>query len=432
MSINKSNYEIFILDYLDGNLSPEVIAELLLFLEANPDIKEEFQMLSSSHLDADTTASFPDKVWLKTGPDENEPLFLKDDERLAIAAIENDHDPVTREKIITRLSGDSSFAELCALYNKTLIIPDYAIVMNSKSSLKKKEVIHYKQYNDDTWEEAFIAFNEGDLSEQQKADLEFFMSLNPALREDFRVFGKLHLAVDNQVRFPYKGSLKQNGLLRKLVFHPMTASAVAASLILMLLINLLYVNPYVTSRTYLSRRSSSGNLQMALTNPTASVINEIKKDQMAVVKPQNSSQKRISEELKPANSIKNTEGIVLASAEKPEADQDYRHYYTSIYYDLQTVNDILAQETPSKPVNAFQSLTAYTRQKLNNLFNKQSIEAVPFPAFSIWDIADAGIAGLNRMVSSDLKIQRPEEGENGRNFAISGSIFEFSKNQAKP
>lgn len=47
MNITRNNYEEFFLDFAEGNLSPELEKELMLFLEANPDLRsilEEFEL----------------------------------------------------------------------------------------------------------------------------------------------------------------------------------------------------------------------------------------------------------------------------------------------------------------------------------------------------------------------------------------------------
>lgn len=47
MEINLNNYEVYLIDYLDNKLNPIEVAELLLFLEKHPDIKEEFEGIGS-------------------------------------------------------------------------------------------------------------------------------------------------------------------------------------------------------------------------------------------------------------------------------------------------------------------------------------------------------------------------------------------------
>ncbi len=54
MSINQHNYEAFFLDYSEGNLSPEEVAELMLFLEQHPELKAELEAFEPIELVAPT------------------------------------------------------------------------------------------------------------------------------------------------------------------------------------------------------------------------------------------------------------------------------------------------------------------------------------------------------------------------------------------
>ncbi|NTW25100.1 MAG: hypothetical protein HGA37_10390 [Lentimicrobium sp.] len=58
MKINRLNYEEFAISYLDGTLDPVDAAELLLFLEQNPDLKDEFHELDQISLKADTDIQY--------------------------------------------------------------------------------------------------------------------------------------------------------------------------------------------------------------------------------------------------------------------------------------------------------------------------------------------------------------------------------------
>ena len=53
MQINKSNYEIFFIDYLDGKLSDIQVDEFLDFLKLHPELKEELKSLSDFKLPVD-------------------------------------------------------------------------------------------------------------------------------------------------------------------------------------------------------------------------------------------------------------------------------------------------------------------------------------------------------------------------------------------
>ena len=75
MTINKFNYEVFALDYLEGNLSPEMVEEMELFLKTHPAIESELSgMMEFVLLEADERVVYENKeallkpervVWLQ-------------------------------------------------------------------------------------------------------------------------------------------------------------------------------------------------------------------------------------------------------------------------------------------------------------------------------------------------------------------------------
>jgi hypothetical protein len=64
MQINRSNYEIWLIDWLDGNLSDIQVEQLQHFLNENPELKEEFDELFTFRLNP-SGKSFPHKNQLK-------------------------------------------------------------------------------------------------------------------------------------------------------------------------------------------------------------------------------------------------------------------------------------------------------------------------------------------------------------------------------
>ena len=64
MKISRSNYEIWFIDWLDGNLSPSQAEEFENFLAENPDLREEFTGLSEFNLKP-LSSPFPLKEQLK-------------------------------------------------------------------------------------------------------------------------------------------------------------------------------------------------------------------------------------------------------------------------------------------------------------------------------------------------------------------------------
>jgi hypothetical protein len=86
MEIDRSNYEIWLIDYLDGKLSDPEITALNHFLSANPGIKEEFDELSLFKL-SDKGKIFKHKNSLKKNPSQIPESQFED---LCSAYLEND------------------------------------------------------------------------------------------------------------------------------------------------------------------------------------------------------------------------------------------------------------------------------------------------------------------------------------------------------
>ncbi len=102
MKPDRSNYEIWLIDYLDGNLDDQAIAGLFEFLEENPDLKEEFDELSGYSLVPPDIAFNQKSTLKKTCKDLTDDQF----DYLCVAVSENDltdeqekelHDIITRD-----------------------------------------------------------------------------------------------------------------------------------------------------------------------------------------------------------------------------------------------------------------------------------------------------------------------------------------------
>ena len=86
MQIDRSNYEIWLIDWLDGNLTDSEVERLQFFLKENPDLKEEFDETANLRLDP-SEKLFPHKDNLKkTIANLSESQF----EYLCVAFLEND------------------------------------------------------------------------------------------------------------------------------------------------------------------------------------------------------------------------------------------------------------------------------------------------------------------------------------------------------
>ena len=138
MKINRNNYEIFFLDYMDGNLDPALIAELLIFLEENPDLKEEFEDFELISVSVESSVIFKDKNNLKknhvTGIDN---INSTNYQNYFIASLENDLNAEELNQLKLFFKKNPSLINEYKLFENTFLSPDKKIIFLDKKTLKR-------------------------------------------------------------------------------------------------------------------------------------------------------------------------------------------------------------------------------------------------------------------------------------------------------
>jgi hypothetical protein len=138
MEINKENYEIFILDYYEGRLNQSEELALFAFLDANSEIKAEFESFENISF-ADTEAiSFDLKESLKK-TDASAPAIinLTNYNSFFIAAIEGDLTAAQQKQLDIFLLQHPDLNEEFHLFQLTKLTADKNIVFENKPQLKK-------------------------------------------------------------------------------------------------------------------------------------------------------------------------------------------------------------------------------------------------------------------------------------------------------
>lgn len=139
MTINRNNYELFIIDYIDGKLSPELTDELLVFLNQNPDIAQEVDGLAEVRLTpAPVKAPFA-KETLKRSAKLTENSITEAD-YLCIAELEGDLTAQESLQLNELKRNHPDIARLSNLYSKTKLIANSSEVFPGKASLKRTRI----------------------------------------------------------------------------------------------------------------------------------------------------------------------------------------------------------------------------------------------------------------------------------------------------
>lgn len=215
MNINKNNYEAYFLDYHEGNLSPQEVADLFLFLEEHPELKKELDDFENVTLDDFSAPVFENKESLKKNitPDNREDYFIR--------AIEGNLDANEIILLQTFLTEHPEFLKEFKLFEKTKLQADTSLVFENKPELKQLTET----------DQQLIAAIEGLLTKKEQTQLEKDLAHNTELKKEFIRYQQTKSTADTTILFANKQDLKRKE--RKVVplFYYISAAAAIAFII---------------------------------------------------------------------------------------------------------------------------------------------------------------------------------------------------------
>ena len=138
-TINRHNYEEFFLDYHEGNLTGEQKAMVILFIESNEDLLDEFYTFKEMTLEITDTSTI-EKSSLYNGP------HSSNREDYFIGWIEGDL--TSEEKVQTQelVNANSSFSKELELFQKTKLTPTAEVYADKQNLRKSARVIPLLKY----------------------------------------------------------------------------------------------------------------------------------------------------------------------------------------------------------------------------------------------------------------------------------------------
>lgn len=134
--INIENYEAYLLDYMEGNLSKEDTTLLLEFVVLHPELNINLNELEPVVL-MDESIAFENKSELKRTAGQ-----LVSDEQF-VSYIENTLSTGEKKRIEKLSATHPEIEKELNLYKKTILIPDATIVFGNKKVLKKETKVIY-------------------------------------------------------------------------------------------------------------------------------------------------------------------------------------------------------------------------------------------------------------------------------------------------
>ena len=111
MQINRSNYELYFIDYLEGNLRREEKEELLGFLFHNPDLKDEFNEFEKNYSPVRVT-EYKFKSNLKKQISDLGPVGNNNIDEYCIAYLENDLNEHGKATLLDEVNKNANFEKI--------------------------------------------------------------------------------------------------------------------------------------------------------------------------------------------------------------------------------------------------------------------------------------------------------------------------------
>lgn len=136
ININRNNYEEYFLDFMEGNLTPSDENLLMLFLERNPDLKEELDSFENELIPAGEVR-FENKEMLKKTGILSE-ITNNNFDDLCVARLEGDLEEVAIMEFDKLIEDNPQKQKEYKLYCLTKTYPQKNIVYPNKNNLKKK------------------------------------------------------------------------------------------------------------------------------------------------------------------------------------------------------------------------------------------------------------------------------------------------------
>ncbi len=133
--ISRENYEIWFINYLDGQLNPGEMEILGVFLKQNPDLEEELEGVRSCHLLPDEV-TFPGKEHLLK--DEAAEMGIDRSDYLLVKQLEESLSNLEESELAKLIEADASLENRVAIYAQLKLQPAPVVYPHTRRLLRPK------------------------------------------------------------------------------------------------------------------------------------------------------------------------------------------------------------------------------------------------------------------------------------------------------
>ncbi|OFY87940.1 MAG: hypothetical protein A3F72_09255 [Bacteroidetes bacterium RIFCSPLOWO2_12_FULL_35_15] len=423
MSINKNNYEAFFLDYHEGNLSPQQVADLLLFVEQHPELKEEFESFENFVLEDFSSFEFENKSSLK------KQITLENKDDYFIRSVENTLNATEKDLLNNFIKQHPHYLIDLELFKKTKLSVDDSIKFENKNELKRIAI---------TTDNLLISSLEGLLSKEETVLLNQQLVSDAKMKHEFYLYQHTKVIAETSIVFENKEELKRK---EKKVIPLFYFVAIAASLLLLFGLSYMYnsnnkeknfANELVLPKKQIQNNTNNTSTIVKENNQETKIENS-KKNVAVVIKNKNIKKqkntpvpdsKNNSSNLNPANfTEEQKEHVAQNNDEKKKieiiADNAINKSLKQpapIDKKNTRLNDDILQENTKSP--EYLSLRQLAAEKIKEKTLDEKTLAIEkksgrLKKFSGWDVAQIITKGISKIIGRNVEVKPTynDEGE---------------------
>ena len=420
--INLDNYEAWLLDYSEGNLSAEDTAELMLFMQVNPELEIDLNDMNFPAIAGDEKLRLDDKSFLYKGKNEVRLRF----EELCIAYYDKDISQDEKSELDHILKQFPAFEKEFEAFGLSYLQPEYALEFDNKASLKKAFVA------DGSFDDLAVKSIEGTITKNEALALSEMISNDNALSYQMKAFQISRLKPEVIV-FPEKEKLYHTKNRGGFVYGIL---AIAASLAILFTI-ISFLNKDKSSERGIAGVETEMDIPVrdAITPEEFNVLPEKNRaENKPIISPknqplkqpvyQNSLAQKTSPE--PKVSTETLKAIPAIGLKKFELPSDYLALQPTELQDFIAASALPLAQTES---DGYLSPKQFIRKSVTKLFKRNNIDIeTPIEELQKNGLSDIGIKSLEKVTRGKVSVDREENGSKITTLHFFGLTYSRSTN----
>lgn len=417
--INFNNYEAWLLDYAEGNLSAEDTAELLLFMEQHPELQVEMDDLLEFSLPSEEIIPADFKHQLH----KDEAAFKEHFENLCIVFYDKTITAAEKNELESILKQNPHWTREFNAFAHVYIEQDSYVEFSAKSSLKK-------QYQPEgSFDDQALKALEGLLSMKEQAAFEASLEEDPIKQNLWKAFQKTVLPKEHIV-FEEKASLYQQTFGARVFPIWSRWIAVAASLALLFGAYSLFIKKGESDIGIASIKPDSiQQVRPVQPKNTAPVVQSLVESEF--VNPQAADLTRKQKQAPNGQEIpvvQLQESIAHLPSLKAQSIPVFELPFEYLTISPEETSQEIAYYTPAAIEPEFLSPKEFLIAQAKNLFQKQKLEfQKPLNEIRNEGLAETSYRNIERLTRGTVNIEREKTDEGSRFTGFSIGSLAFSR-----